>query len=200
MAKNYVLIDYENVNNANLGVLVDRPFDVMVFVGANQTKIPIDLAMQMAKLTSADYVRISGNGPNALDFHIAFYLGRLAEQERDANFHVVSKDKGLDPLIRHLRSFGTSVHRVGNLSELRLPRAAKAKSVANADPGPIDEIVRNLAGQGASKPRRIRTLARTIQSLFQSDMDDDQARSLIDEMRKQGYITVNKEAVSYHLK
>lgn len=200
MAKNYVLIDYENVNDAKLGVLVDRPFDVMVFVGANQTKIPIDLAMQMAKLTSADYVRISGNGPNALDFHIAFYLGRLAEQERDANFHVVSKDKGFDPLIRHLRSFGTSVHRVGSLSEVRLPRAAKAKSVANAAPGPIDAIVRKLIGQGASKPRRVRTLARTIQSLFRGDMDDDQARSLIEEMRKQGYVTVNKEAVSYHLK
>ena len=40
----YILINYENVNNANLGVLVDRPFDVMVFVGANQTKVPIDLA------------------------------------------------------------------------------------------------------------------------------------------------------------
>ena len=200
MPKNYVLIDYENVNNANLGVLVDRPFDVMVFVGANQTKIPIDLAMQMAKLTSADYVRISGNGPNALDFHIAFYLGRLAEQESDANFHVVSKDKGFDPLIRHLRSFGTSVHRVGSLSEVRLPRTAKTKAEASTLDGPIGEIVRNLTGRGASKPRRVRTLARTIQSQFQGDMDDDQARSLIAEMRKQGYITVNKEAVSYHLK
>ena len=103
--------------------------------------------------------------------HIAFYLRRLTEQERDANFHVVSKDNGFDPLIRHLRSMGTSVHRVGSLSEVRPPRAAKAKSVANALPGPIDEVVRNLAGRGASKPRRVRAQARTIQSLFQDHLN-----------------------------
>ena len=35
MTKNYVLIDYENVNDANLDLLATRPFDVMVFVGGN---------------------------------------------------------------------------------------------------------------------------------------------------------------------
>ena len=195
MATNYVLIDYENVSNANLEVLVGRPFDVMVFVGANQTKIPIDLAVQMAKLNAADYVRISGSGPNALDFHIAFYMGRLAERERDATFHVVSKDKGFDPLIRHMRTAGISVHRMGSLSEVRLPRAAKKE----AEDSPIDEIVRNLAGRGASKPRRVRTLTSTIRSLFKDAMSDAQVESLIDEMRQRGYLIIKQDRVSYKL-
>ena len=194
MAKNYVLIDYENVSNANLEVLVGRPFDVMVFVGANQTKIPIELAVQMAKLSAADYVRISGSGPNALDFHIAFYMGRLAEREHDANFHVVSKDKGFDPLVRHMRAAGISVHRMGSLSEVRLRPAKK-----EADDSPIDEIVRNLAGRGASKPRRVRTLASTIRSLFKDAMSDAQVESLIDEMRQRGYLIINQDRVSYKL-
>ena len=44
MKKNYVLIDYENVQPKNLGVLKGHDFKVMVFVGANQTKIPFELA------------------------------------------------------------------------------------------------------------------------------------------------------------
>lgn len=195
MAKNYVLIDYENVSNANLEVLVGRPFDVTVFVGANQTKIPIELAVQMARLNAADYVRISGNGPNALDFHIAFYMGRLAEREHDATFHIVSKDKGFDPLVRHMRATGISVHRMGSLSEVSLPRTAKKE----ADDSPIDEIVRNLAGRGASKPRRVRTLASTIRSLFKDAMSDAQVESLIDEMRQRGYLIIKQDRVSYNL-
>jgi len=47
----------------------------------------------------AEYVRISGNGSNALDFHIAFYIGQLAAHEPDAYFHIISKVTGFDPLI-----------------------------------------------------------------------------------------------------
>ncbi len=204
MTKNYVLIDYENVNDANLDLLATRPFDVMVFVGANQTKIPIELAMQMARLHMADYIRISGNGPNALDFHIAFYIGRLAETEPGSNFHVVSKDRGFDPLIRHLRTLNISARRVGSLTDVRLPRGARssappASDTQSPDENTIDEIVRILAGQGSSKPRRVRTLAGTIQSLFKNGLDDDQVSALIEELREREYIAVVKEAVRYNL-
>ena len=203
MTKNYVLIDYENVNAANLDVLATRPFDVMVFVGANQTKISIELAMQMAKLHTADYIRISGNGPNALDFHIAFYIGMLAETEPDSNFHVVSKDKGFDPLIRHLRTLNIPARRVGSLADVRLPRGSKSSArtpvpAASADENLIDEIIRKLAGRGSSKPRKVRTLAGTIQSLLK-DVDDDQVLELIEAIRARGYIMVNNESVTYNL-
>src|SRR5690606_40973713 len=49
------------------------------------------------------YVRISGSGRNALDFHIAFHIGLIAAAERDVFFHVISKDSGFDPLITHLK-------------------------------------------------------------------------------------------------
>ena len=46
----------------------------MVFIGANQTKVTIEFASLLQQLgTRAQYLRISGNGRNALDFHIAFY-------------------------------------------------------------------------------------------------------------------------------
>ncbi|MCI5197164.1 MAG: hypothetical protein D3919_13250 [Candidatus Electrothrix sp. AW5] len=44
MKTNYVLIDYENVQPRNIAILKNHPFKVVVFVGANQTKIPFELA------------------------------------------------------------------------------------------------------------------------------------------------------------
>jgi hypothetical protein len=47
-----------------------------------------------------EYVQMDGNGTNALDFHIAYYIGRLAAEYPDAYFHIISKDTGFDPLIK----------------------------------------------------------------------------------------------------
>ncbi len=100
MATNYVLIDFENVHPKNLELLTKHPFKVFVFVGANQSKVPFDLADSMQLLgNDAKYIKIAGNGQNALDFHISYYVGELAGKDADAQFHIISKDKGFDPLI-----------------------------------------------------------------------------------------------------
>ena len=73
-----ILIDFENVQPKDLTSLRGRPFKTKVFCGANQTKIPFDLAAELQPLgPDAEYIRIQGTGPNALDFHIAYYIGRL---------------------------------------------------------------------------------------------------------------------------
>ena len=105
MKTNYVLIDYENVHARSLEQLVAEHFKVLVFVGASQAHVGIELAQSLQPLGSrARYITISGNGRNALDFHIAYYIGRLAAEEPSAYFHIISKDTGFDPLIQHLRS------------------------------------------------------------------------------------------------
>ena len=107
MKKHYILIDYENVQTKSLAVLQGAPnqaFRIMVFVGANQSKIPIDLVSSMQGFgDKAEYIQITGSGRNALDFHIAYYLGALTERDPAGIFHVISKDTGYDQLIRHLK-------------------------------------------------------------------------------------------------
>ena len=44
MKTNYVLIDYENVSPDNLDLLDQEWIRVLLFVGKNQTRIPISLA------------------------------------------------------------------------------------------------------------------------------------------------------------
>lgn len=114
--KNILLIDFESVQPEALPGLDLPNWHLMLFVGANQLKVPLALAMAMQRMGDrAQYVQISGQGPNALDFHIAFYLGQLAAASPDAVFHVVSKDKGFDPLIQHLQSRQIAVVRSASL-------------------------------------------------------------------------------------
>jgi hypothetical protein len=124
-ANAYVLVDFENVQPKNLELLKEHPFRVLVFIGANQTKFPRHFVVAMQALgEQADYVEIAGSGPNALDFHIAYYIGELAAKEPEAQFHIISKDRGFDPLIRHLEGKNVRVRREKDLAEipeLRIP-------------------------------------------------------------------------------
>lgn len=87
MKTNYVLIDFENVQPKNLDLLHTHDFRVLVFVGEHQKNIPLQLAEALQKLgEKGSYIRIKGNGRNALDFHIAFTLGQLSEKDPTAFF------------------------------------------------------------------------------------------------------------------
>lgn len=82
MANNYLLIDFENVQPESIALLDGLEFTILLFVGAHQSKIPLALATQLQRLGErARYIRIEGNGPNALDFHIAFTIGELARAD-----------------------------------------------------------------------------------------------------------------------
>ena len=196
MPNNYVLIDYENVQPKNLDLLESHPFKVLVFVGQSQARIPFDLADSMQLLgKEARYVRISGNGQNALDFHIAYYIGELAASEPDAFFHIISKDKGFDPLIDHLKERKIRVRREKDIGEIPLLQLTDNTSIDEK----ISAIVKNLGGRGQSRPRKVTTLSNTINSLFNPKLSAKELSALVKEMEKRKLIVINKNNVSYKL-
>lgn len=196
MRSNYVLIDYENVQPQSLAGLHADHFKVLLFMGANQTKVPFEVADAMQRLGErAQYVKISGNGPNALDFHIAFYIGHLASTDAAAYFHVISKDAGFDPLIQHLKTKKISAGRSNCIEDIPLLKIANIKSL----PEKIDLIVANLRTRGSSKPRTLKTLSSTIQSLFQKQIAEPELAELLGEMQRRALVTVGENKVSYAL-
>ena len=50
MRTNFVLVDYENVQPKDLSLLKDGPFNVKIFLGPNQSKIPVTLASALQPL------------------------------------------------------------------------------------------------------------------------------------------------------
>ena len=124
---NYVLIDHENVQPTDLGLLDRADIRLWVFVGAGQAKLSSELAIQMQAMRErADYVRICGNGPNALDFHIAFYIGQLSGNDPDGFFHIISRDTRFDPLVEHLKARKIRACRSASIAGMPLFRQAVA--------------------------------------------------------------------------
>ncbi|TKB23287.1 hypothetical protein FCL47_23300 [Desulfopila sp. IMCC35006] len=193
---NYVLIDFENVQPKNLEILKKHPFNILVFVGENQVRIPFQMASALQEFgKDARYIKISGNGPNALDFHIACYLGQLATEDKNGYYHIVSRDTGFDPLVKHLRSKNIRVNRVNDLAEIPILRISNTTD----NDEKISAIVKNLAGRGQSRPRKLKTLSNTINSLFTNKLEENELANVIDNLKMKKYIVVNQENVSYNL-
>jgi hypothetical protein len=101
---NYILIDFENTQVVDLSLITGKPVKVILLIGEKQKHLPVVLVKQL--LAHADQVSIIEStcvGRNALDFILAYHVGQLVQQNPTGYFHIVSKDKGFDPLIAHLK-------------------------------------------------------------------------------------------------
>jgi hypothetical protein len=193
---NFVLIDYENVQPDIASLLDGGAFKIKVFVGAAQAKVPLELARTLQAFgPDAEYIQIEGRGSNALDFYIAYYLGQLSAAFPDAVFHVISKDTGFDPLIKHLRTRNILCQRSTSIGGIPLLRISTAKSV----PDKVQTVIDNLAKRKSAKPRTLKTLGGTIKALFGSEISDDEVQGLIDLLGQRGVLTVSNGKVTYAL-
>jgi PIN domain len=194
MRTNYILIDYENVQPDSLGQLDQDHLKLLMFVGAHQGRLPVKLVASIQRFGDrAEYIQISRRGSDALDFHIAYYIGWFAAADPSAYFHIISKDAGFDPLIQHLKTKKVLVRRVQTISEILLPRVSNDKSRAER----IELILKDLRQRKAAKPKTVKTLASTIAALFQKQLPDKEIDGLIQELEKRGHITVSGTKITY---
>ena len=182
-----LFVDYENVASVDLAQV---PADaiVLMFFGGLQKSVPRDFYKASRKLGERCIdIEIHGQGRNALDFHIAYYLGERLTLKSTEECVVLSKDKGFDPLIAHLRSRGFNVRRVGSQAEafatvpkpvLPVSRAAApvAKTPAKAAPkarasDSLSERIRRMwdmlrKADSKSRPRKRKGLVAHVGAHF----------------------------------
>ncbi|UVH57193.1 PIN domain-containing protein [Variovorax paradoxus] len=193
---NYVLIDFENVQPEAVAMLDHEHFKVIVFVGATQNKIPFEIANALQRIGSnAEYVKISGNGSNALDFHIALYIGQLAAADPTAFFHVISKDTGFDPLIKHLKDKKVLAARSRDVTDIPFFKMSNTRSLEDK----LSVVLTKLQQLGTSKPRTVKTLSSTISSLFQKHLAEEEVTAIVAEVQTKGWAAVVNEKVTYAL-
>lgn len=193
---NYVLVDYENVQPKDLALLKDGPFRVKIFLGPNQSKIPVSLAAALQVLgRNAEYVPLETIGTNALDFHIAYYIGTLSSHDPSAFFHIISKDMGFDPLIKHLKGKGVFVHRSVCIAEMPI-----FKSVSPADhDAQVAAVIDDLSKRKAAKPRTQKSLLATINARFNKELNEQQLSALFASLCKRGFVQVDGTKIIYTL-
>ena len=196
MKTNYVLIDLENVIPENLELLEHDWIKVLLFVGKSQTKLPISLVKAVQRLGSrAEYIEMSGTGHNALDFHIAFYIGRIAASEKDVFFHVISNDTGFDPLIVHLKSLHVLADRVAKIEEI--PALIQVKVASQSTEERIGFIKDRLLRPNAPRPRSRKTLTSHVSTMFNKMLPDDEISKVIDALFKSGHVREDGKRLVY---
>lgn len=198
MKTNYVLVDFENVQaQPEVGAqLADEHFRLILFMGTNQVRIDVALAKALQPLGQrVEYVTIGGAGRNALDFHIAYYLGKLTAAQPDAYFHVIAVDKGYDPLLAHLKEGGINAQRWPCIADIPV---LKTNSSGSTD-YKLSAIIANLVKRGAQRPASPKTLSSSISNLFQPKLQTAEVDSLVAELERQGVLTVTGNKVSYGL-
>ncbi len=197
MKTNYVLIDYENVQPQMVGLLAPETFRVLVFVGASQTKISFELADVLArKANGSRFIKVTGNGSNALDFHIAYQIGRLAVQEPEAYFHVISKDKGFDPLIEHLKGQGLHASRSMTVPDIEI---VKKPSASMPEDEMLSTVIEYLVRRGVQRPASLKTLTGSISALFQPKLEASVAQTLMDKLELTGVFVRDGAKLKYGL-
>jgi len=137
MTSSLLLVDLENVHKVDLSRL-DDSYRAIIYVGANQNPPKASKKPATAhRFTRVDFHKVEGSGKNALDFHIAFQLGRTIETAPHTLCIVLSKDKGFDPLLNHLNKNGLQCRRINSLDEL-VPIAIP---VIQDDSAPVIEMI-----------------------------------------------------------
>ncbi|RFC38764.1 MAG: hypothetical protein DID89_2727548263 [Candidatus Nitrotoga sp. CP45] len=221
MRTNYVFVDYENVQVPSLALLKSEHFKVCIFLGANNTKLPVSLFVSMQELGQrVELITLEASGKNALDFHIAYYLGVLSSADPTAFFHIISKDSGFDPLIHHLKTKKIFSARSASIEDMSCLQAQTATSTAQqtiapiqpaisveapkkgggtspAHAGLVDKAITLVINGKASKPTTRKTLLSTLHSKLGKDIPAQNIEDVLGALVKKGHVKINGTKVSY---
>ncbi len=216
---NHVFVDFENVHEVDLAVIGNKAVSFTLLVGPRQTKLAVSLVEKLLEhAASVQLVRLTSSGRNALDFTLAYYVGRAVAADPNGSFHIVSKDKGYDPLIAHLLSKHIRARRHDGFATLTFaaparlptpnpPAAApkpKARARSRTRPSNLDErttqVLEHLRKPTSTRPKNQKKLVSFLVAYLGHKITEAEALNLIENLRKAGHLAISqKGAVTYRL-
>jgi hypothetical protein len=187
---NYIFIDYENVPHTVLDRIEGKPVKVALVLGQQQKVLPIPTVKLIQKCPAqVRLVETELNGKNALDFVLACEVGAEAERDPSGFFTIVSKDKGFDALLRHLKTRGVFGERCTSLDGVRVLMSPKER---------VAYVTQRLQATTAARPKKRSTLESHIGGMFGKALAPEEVMAMIDELIAAKLITVSEAgAVSY---
>jgi len=209
----HVFLDFENVHEIDLAALGSKAVSFTLLVGARQTKLDVAIVEKLLDhATSVQLVRLTSSGKNALDFILAYHVGRAVSADPTGFFYIIAKDTGYDPLVNHLRSNHIHASRHDDFTSLPFlraipcPVAAKPKAAPKAKvPAPVldgiwSRVVEHLRKNSTSRPRTKRRLLRNLLARFAKEIPEAEVPGVIEYLSQAGYIAIDaKDVVTYAL-
>jgi hypothetical protein len=216
---NHVFVDFENVQDVDPAVIGNKTVRFTLLVGPRQTRLAVSLVEKLLEhADSVQLVRLASSGRNALDFVLAYYVGRAVAANPTGAFHIVSKDRGYNPLIEHLQNKHIRARRHNSFATLtfadpvRLPAPAspavapkpKSRSKSGTRPATLDErttrLLEHLRKPTTNRPKKKQKLISFLVAYLGRKITEAEALNLVENLRQTGRLTIDeKGGVSYRL-
>lgn len=199
---NHVFVDLENVHQVDPAVIGSKATSFTLFLGAKNTKLDVSLVEKlMEHAASVQLVRLTSSGKNALDFTLAYYVGRAAITDPTGYFHIISKDAGFDPLIQHLKSRHIRAYRHADFTALTFTGTPKPAAVPPAPPpDSMTKVLEHLRKNPTNRPKKKKTLSGHLLSHLGKNATEAEVTTLIDALVQAEHLGIDdKGTVSYNL-
>jgi hypothetical protein len=136
-------------------------------------------------------------GPLKVKVFLGAHQSKISvAQNSSASLHIVSKDTGFDPLIKHLHSKGVEARRsasVPNVSSLKPARPSTTDAR-------IDTVVAHLKKPKATKPGSKKSLFNLLRALYKKEgLTEDQLSALFASLCERGIVKLDGSKITYDL-
>lgn len=203
---NHVFVDFENVHEIDVSVIGTKAVCFTLLLGARQTKLDAGLVEKLMEHSACvQLIRLTSSGKNALDFALAYYVGRAVSAHPTAYIHIISRDTGFDPLIEHLRSRHIHAHRHDSFATLTFSYTPKVTPLTTKGDSSVQEeqltkALEHLRKNLTNRPKKKKTLLSHLRSHLGKDATEADAARLLEKARKAGHLSIgDKDAVTYRV-
>ncbi len=216
---NHVFLDYENVHDIDAAIIGSKAVHLTLLFGAQKTKLDVAVVEKLIQhAATVELVRLKSSGRNALDFSLAYYLGRAVLADPCGYFHIISKDTGYDALIEHLRSKQINVRRHDSFATLNFSGPAKLAPPIPPGPAPkpklpsmhkvqspivdnrVTQLLEHLSNFPATRPKNKDRLVSLLVAQLGNKISETGAIKLVNHLSQAGHLTIGeKGAITYHL-
>jgi len=193
LAMTWGFVDYENTGSLE-AIDLSKYQRVFVFLGPKNTKLKLG-EMSKSGFSTLEILSLNTMGPNNLDFHLAFHLGRFHEiAEKSVEFHIVTNDSGFNGLVNHLKGLGRKCRRVATKQVEKqnvVPELSACASLVMERLGPMD---------GRKRPRKKTKLVNWIKSQCAQLLNGEEPIVYYEELKKAKVIRESGSDVAYEFK
>jgi len=197
-----LLVDFENIGKLDLTAVPDG-VKVALFFGAAQKTVPREFMEAALKLRERfEHINAGGQGKNALDFHLAYYLGEYLTKSPRTECIILSRDKDFAPLVKHLVGRGFTVRTANTLRDAFPARPApesRRPAAAQAALAPHEAALRWLTGSAKNRrPRTRKALAAHLYSHFSKKRSEADIQATIERLLASGELSESNGRITYN--
>lgn len=189
----WAFVDYENIGSLE-ALNIPEYQRIFVFCGPRNTKIKFG-TLPSSGFCGIELIGVTTVGPNNLDFHMAFHLGRFHEiAEKSVEFHIISNDSGFNGLVNHLKKIGRSCKKVS------IQHIPPAQTVHPELSGGASLVVAKLKQlDGRKRPRKRARFLNWIKSQCQGLPDSPSPETICQELVKVKMVRESGTDVTYEI-